>query len=80
MVTYMHKGNKYIIVCKQIIITSPPFTLKPEISSILFIIVCLLLYRSRDYDKAKQDGGVRKTKCVSSNNCTHANIKHTVTF
>ena len=28
----------------------------------------------------KQDGGVRKTKCVTSNDCTHASINHTVTF
>ena len=27
VVTYMHQENKYFIVCKQIIITSPAFTL-----------------------------------------------------
>ena len=36
--------------------------------------------RLHDYDKAQQNGGGRKTKCVSSNNRTHANINHTVTF
>ena len=35
--------------------------------------------RSRDYDNMKQDGGVRKTKCVSSNNLTDASINHAVT-
>ena len=36
--------------------------------------------RSHDYDKAQQDGGGRKTKCVSSNNRTNVNINYTVTF
>ena len=43
-------------------------------------ISCDICIRSRDYKKAKQDGRVRKTKCVSSNNRTHATINHTVTF
>ena len=30
--------------------------------------------RSCDYDKVKEDDG------MSSNDCTHANINHTVTF
>ena len=30
--------------------------------------------------KAKQDGRVRKTKCMSDNDHTHANINHPVTF
>ena len=34
--------------------------------------------RSRDYDKAKQDGGDRKTNYMSSNDRTHASINHTV--
>ena len=36
--------------------------------------------RSCDYDTAKQDGGAKKMKCVSINDCTHASINHTVTF
>ena len=36
--------------------------------------------RSRDYNKTKQDGRVRKTKCVSSSDHTHASINYTVTF
>ena len=39
-----------------------------------------VIIRSRDYDKAKQDGGAKKMKCVSSNDRTHASINHTVTF
>ena len=35
--------------------------------------------RSRDYDKAKQDGRDKKPKCVTSNNRTHASINRTVT-
>ena len=33
-----------------------------------------------DYDKAKEDGGAKKTKCVSSDDCIHASINYTVTF
>ena len=40
----------------------------------------VIYIRSRDYDKINQDGGAKKTKCVSSNDCTHASINHTVTF
>ena len=40
----------------------------------------VIYIRSHDYDKAKQDGGAKKTKCVSSNYRTHASINHTVTF
>ena len=36
--------------------------------------------RSHNYNKAKQDGGAKETKCVSSDDHTHANINHTVTF
>ena len=36
--------------------------------------------RSRDYDKTNQDGGAKKTKCVSSNDRTHSSINDTVTF
>ena len=39
-----------------------------------------VIYKSRDYDKAKQNGGAKKMKCVSSNNRTHTSINHTVTF
>ena len=31
-------------------------------------------------DKAKQDGGAKKTKCMSSNDRTHSSINHMVTF
>ena len=40
----------------------------------------MLYIRSRDYEKAKQDGEAKKTKCMSSNDHTHASIYHTVTF
>ena len=36
--------------------------------------------RSCDYDKSKEDGGAKKTKCMSSNDRLHASINHTVTF
>ena len=40
----------------------------------------MAIHVTRDYNKAKQDGRVRKTKCVSSNDRTHAIINHAVTF
>ena len=44
-------------------------------------MVIHVIYKICDYDNAKQDDGVRKTKCASSNDCTHASmcINHTVT-
>ena len=42
-------------------------------------ISCDIRIRSHDHKKVKQDGRVRKTKCVSNNNHTHATINHTVT-
>ena len=36
--------------------------------------------RSHDYDKEEQDGGAKKTKCMSSNDRTHFSINHTVIF
>ena len=39
-----------------------------------------VIIRSRDYDKAKQDCGAKKMKSMSSNDCTHVSINHTVTF
>ena len=42
---------------------------------------CFMCYiRSHDYDKAKQDGGAKKMKCMSSKDRTRTSINHAVTF
>ena len=38
------------------------------------------MIKSCDYNKAYQDVGLRKTKCVGSNNHTHAGINYSVSF
>ena len=43
-------------------------------------MVIHVICKTHDYDKAKQDGRVRKTNCVSNNNRTHASMNHTVTL
>ena len=42
--------------------------------------IYMIYIRSRDYNKAKQDGGHMKTNCMSNNDHTHASLNYTVTF
>ena len=46
MDAYMRQGNKYFTVCKQIVITSPPFTLQPwnQFHFIYYSLLYILLY------------------------------------
>ena len=39
-----------------------------------------VIYKLMWLRQRQQDGGAKKTKCVSSNDRTHASINHTVTF
>ena len=39
-----------------------------------------MIYKIMRLPQGKQDGRVRKTTSMSSNDCTHANINYTVIF
>ena len=40
----------------------------------------VIYMRSHDYDKTKQDGKAKNTKCANSNDRTHISINHTLTI
>ena len=58
------------------ILISKQFKAQQRVGAMAIHVIYIRLH---DYDKAKQDGGAKKMKCVSSNDRTHASINHIIT-
>ena len=63
MVAYMRQGNKYLTVRKQIIITSPAFTLQTwnQFHFVYYSLLCILLYWAKRDNQPEAENSLSKS-------------------